>query len=78
MRADFPHDSWWTAATVRFGDGSEEVLSLRREGGTQRFPIAPRVVTELTLCELRKADDPSPFPALTQIEAWGREAADPR
>ena len=75
LRADFPHDSWWTAATVRFDDGSAERLSLRKEAGPQRFPIAPRTVTALTLCELQKADDPSPFPALTQIEAWGREAS---
>ena len=75
LRADFPHDSWWTKATVRFGDGSEEVLSLEKTAAPQSFPITPRTVTELTLCELIKADDPSPFPALTQIEAWGAEAA---
>lgn len=28
----------------------------------------------LTLCDLKKAEGPSPFPALTQIEAWGVEA----
>ena len=74
LRADYPHDSWWTHATVRFDDGSSEVLTLRRTGETQRFPISPRTVESLTLCELKKADDPSPFPALTQIEAWGKEA----
>ena len=74
LRADFPHDSWWTKATVRFSDGSEEVLSLKKTAAPQRFPMVPRTVTELTLCELIKADDPSPFPALTQIEAWGTEA----
>lgn len=71
LRADFPHDCWWTAATVRFSDGSSEVLSLTKTPAPQAFAIAPRVVTSLTLCELKKADDPSPFPALTQIEAWG-------
>ena len=35
---------------------------------------AERVITELTLEKLKKADDPSPFPALTQIEVYGREA----
>ena len=29
-----------------------------------------------TLRHLKKADDPSPFPALTQFEAWGTEAAE--
>lgn len=73
LRADFPHDSWWTQASVRFDDGSSETLRLRLTGETQRFPIAARTVTILTLCELIKADDPSPFPALTQLEAWGVE-----
>ena len=76
LRADFPHDSWWTAATVRFSDGSREVLDLCKSDQPQAFAIAPRTVTSLTLCELRKdAGDPSPFPALTQLEAWGAEAA---
>ena len=73
LRADFPHDSWWTRATVRFSDGSAEELPLEKSGAPQCFAIAPRTVTSLTLCELIKADDPSPFPALTQIEAWGTE-----
>lgn len=74
LRADFPHDSHWTAATVTFSDGSREVLALEKSAAPQAFPIAPRTVSSLTLCELIKADDPSPFPALTQIEAWGTEA----
>ena len=28
LRADFPHDAWWTQATVEFDDGSREVLEL--------------------------------------------------
>lgn len=74
LRADFPHDSWWTRATVRFSDGSTEVLDLKKTAAPQAFGISPRTVTNLVLCELKKADDPSPFPALTQIEAWGTEA----
>ena len=75
LRADFPHDSWWTAATVVFSDGSREVLSLKKSALPQAFPIEPRTITHLVLCELKKADDPSPFPALSQIEVWGTEEA---
>lgn len=75
LRADFPHDSHWTAATVAFSDGSRETLPLEKSALPQAFPLTPRTVTGLTLCELKKADDPSPFPALTQIEAWGTEAS---
>lgn len=74
LRADFPHDSWWTQGTVDFSDGSSELLHFEKTDVPQCFSIAPRTVTKLTLHGLIKADDPSPFPALTQFEAWGREA----
>lgn len=73
LRADFPHDSWWTNVTVRFDDCGSETFSLAKTAETQAFAIKPRTVTSLTLCGLKKADDPSPFPALTQIEVWGTE-----
>lgn len=76
MRADYPHDSWWTEATVRFSDGSCEKLHMERSAQAQIFPIAPRTVTSLTLCELKKHEDSSLYTALTQLEAWGTEAPD--
>lgn len=76
LRADFPHDSWWTQGTVDFSDGSSETLHFEKTAAPQSTSITPRTVTRLTLHSLIKADDPSPFPALTQFEAWGREATD--
>lgn len=73
LRADFPHDSWWEEAVVEFSDGSREILNLKKDDKPQTFPIAPRTVEWLTLKELKKAEDRSPFPALTQFEAWGTE-----
>lgn len=73
QRADFPHDSWWTAATVRFSDGSSETLTMVKSALPQVFSIKPRTVTSLTLCELKKHEDASLYTALTQIEAWGTE-----
>lgn len=76
IRADFPHDSWWRSATVHFSDDSCEVLTLNQTAAVQSFSVTPRDVTSLTLCELKKADDDSPFPALTQIEVFGTETND--
>lgn len=73
LRADFPHDSWWALATVRFSDSSEEILKLEKTPLPQRFAIAERTVTGLVLEKLIKAEDDSPFPALTQIEVFGKE-----
>lgn len=73
-RADFPHDNYWVRATVEFSDGSRMEIPLQKTNKPQRIPMEPRRVRSLVLKELISADGPSPFPALTQIEAWGVEA----
>lgn len=74
LRADFPHDSWWTHVTICFSDGSSEILVLEKTAKPQRFPITPRTVTSLVLRDLKKAEEESAHTALTQIEVWGVEA----
>lgn len=49
-------------------------IPLQKTNKPQRIPMEPRRVRSLVLKELISADGPSPFPALTQIEAWGVEA----
>ena len=73
LRADFPHDSHWVRATAAFSDGTEETFPLEKTPLPQRIAIEPREIDSVTLKNLIKADDPSPFPALTQIEVWGVE-----
>lgn len=74
LRADFPHDNYWTSAKVTFSDGSEEILSLVKTALPQNFKIEPRTIEWLKLSDLIQAEGNSPFPALTQFEAWGVEA----
>lgn len=71
-RADFPHDNWWEKATVTFSDGTKEILDLKKGGEAQVFSIHKKDIEWLELSELIKADDPSPFPALTQLQVYGR------
>lgn len=71
-RADFPHDNWWEKMTVTFSDGSKEVLELVKGGEAQIFEIHKENIEWLEISELIKADDPSPFPALTQLQVYGR------
>ena len=74
LRADFPHDNWWKRCTVRFSDGSEISPAFVKTGARQIVEIAPRTVRWLKVGQLIKdEDDPSPFPALTQIEVWGSD-----
>ncbi len=74
LRADFPHDAWWESAVLHFSDGSDLRLAFKKTAYAQRFAIRKRKVEWVVLDTLIKADDPSPFPALTQIEFWGMEA----
>ena len=71
-RADFPHDNWWEEATVTFSDGTQEILELKKGGEAQIFSIHRTNIEWLKLGNLIKADDPSPFPALTQLQVYGR------
>lgn len=71
LRADFPHDSYWKQVTIVFSDGSEEIFATSDALATQYFTFSPRTVTTATLKHLIKAEDESPFPALTQIELFG-------
>ncbi|MDD3428601.1 MAG: carbohydrate-binding protein [Oscillospiraceae bacterium] len=73
LRADFPHDSYWTQATLSFSDGSKEVVTLKKTDKPQHFAFSARSVERVTLSQLIKAEDESPFPALTQLEVFGHD-----
>ena len=74
-RADFPHDNWWHEATLKFSDGTAEKVEFIKTAERQHFSIVKKGITSVTMCEMKKDEnDPSPFPALTQIEAWGVES----
>ena len=72
-RADFPHDNWWEKVTFTFSDGTSETVELEKSVEPHIISLERRGITWLTFGQLIKADDPSPFPALTQIEVYGRE-----
>lgn len=73
LRADFPHDAWWKEASLHFSDGSQITVGLEKTAAGQKFSFPPKKVEWVVLDTLIKADDPSPFPALTQLELWGKD-----
>jgi len=70
-RADFPHDNWWKQATLEFSDGSSEVILMEKQEKPHRFSIKRKGIIWMKLKEMKKSEEPSPFPALTQIEVYG-------
>lgn len=71
LRADFPHDSWWTKGTLTFSDGHQMALAFEKTGDTQYFKTGEHTVEWVKLSELIKARNLSPFPALTEWEVFG-------
>ncbi|MFI3170106.1 MAG: carbohydrate-binding protein [Faecalibacterium sp.] len=74
LRSDFPHDNWWHRVCLQFSDGSRETIALQKTGDAQYFPMIKNGINSITMCEMLKDEtDPSPFPALMQLEAFGTE-----
>lgn len=70
-RADFPHDNWWVQGTLIFSDGSEMICKMEKSRFGHEFRFPEKEINWVKLEKLMKADDPSPFPALSQIAVWG-------
>lgn len=73
FRADYPHDSYWTEVTLKFSDGEELTVPTTNSLDFQEVRFPEKETESITLKALIKADDESPFPALTQIEVFGKE-----
>ena len=74
LRADFPHDAYWTQATIVLSDGTEKTVPLTMTAQPQAFDLGTHTVAWLRLERLIKCDMPSAFPALTELQIWGRDA----
>ncbi len=74
-RSDFPHDNYWTQAEACFSDGSVLKLYMEKSEEPHVWTFPVKIISGLKLGKLvQDKDDPSPFPALTQIEVFGKEA----
>lgn len=71
LRADFPHDNFWETAEAVFSDQSVELLSFKKTAGIQRFTFKAKKAEWIVLKNMKQAKALSPFPALSQFEAWG-------
>ena len=72
-RADFPHDNWWTGATINFSDGSSLLFPMEKSSAPHEMSFEKKQIEWLELCALKKSPEESPFPALTQIEVYGTD-----
>lgn len=74
LRADFPHDAYWTNTFITLSDGSEFSFDLIKTGEGQKFDLGEHTITWLQFDRMTKCtDSESPFPALTELRVFGRE-----
>ncbi len=73
LRTDFPHDNWWENGEFTFSDGTKINIDLKKTENAQEFVFEEKEVSFVEFGNLIKSDEPSPFPALTQIEVYGYE-----
>lgn len=74
LRADFPHDAYWVSGHAVLSDGSEIAYELQKTGDRQRIDLGKHRVRWLRLERMQKSNDPSAFPALIELEVFGRDA----
>lgn len=74
LRTDFPHDNWWQQVSFAFSDDSRMDAALQKLEGPQEIVFEEKRISWLEMCDMKKSEEPSPFPALTQIEVYGKEA----
>lgn len=74
LRADYPHDTYWTDGVLSFSDGSEEAITMAKTAAAQRYTFTPRTVTWIKLNHLKRALGTEYFPALTELAVYGQEA----
>lgn len=70
-RADFPHDNWWESVSFRFSDESGMEWKLEKSVKPHEIVFEKKKISWLEMYDMKKSRDPSPFPALTQIEVYG-------
>ncbi len=72
LRADFPHDSYWQSAKLKFSDGTVIDISLSKTAEYQEFNFEEKETQTLEILDLKKADEVSKWCAITDFQAWGR------
>lgn len=73
-RADFPHDNWWKSVSFTFSDGSILDMEMKKSAMPHEISFPAKQICWMEMSRMEKSEEPSSFPALTQIQVFGREA----
>lgn len=74
-RADFPHDNWWKEIVITFSDGTSQNVTLeKKQDEPHKLVQINKQIQWLRLEQLIMSDEPARFPALSEIQVFGRES----
>ena len=73
LRADFPHDAYWTEGHAVTDTGEDIFFRLEKTAHRQWIPLGGKIIRTLRLERLVKSNDPSAFPSLTEWEVFGAD-----
>jgi hypothetical protein len=78
IRADFPHDSYWTSATIQFPDGTKKDISLRKTSDPQEYAFPAKTIRWIELTNFKQPIQPLGWAAVTEMEVYGKDAPSPQ
>jgi hypothetical protein len=78
IRADFPHDTYWTNMTFQFSDGSSKDITLQKTADPQDYTFPEKTIHWIRLANFKQPTQPLGWAAITEVEVYGRDAAAPR
>ncbi|MEG0591884.1 MAG: hypothetical protein RR512_01145 [Coprobacillus sp.] len=71
LRADFPHDNYWISGELELSNGESIELTFYKSGKSQSIDVDLKSIEWIKLKKLIMSDEPSSFPALSQIVIYG-------
>ena len=74
IRADFPHDTYWTSLTILLSDGGTQDITLRKTAAPQEYTFPAKTVRWIQLKNFKQPAQPLGYAAVTEIEVYGRDA----
>jgi len=73
LRADFPHDSYWSHGYAAMSDGSQMAFTLEKTGDRQHIALGRHTVRWIRLERLEKCEGVPGFASLIEWEVMGRD-----
>jgi hypothetical protein len=72
IRADFPHDTYYTSMTVKFSDGTSQTFDLTNSSSVQEFDLGGITTSYIKITKLTMQDS-SGWAGFTEVEVIGSE-----